>query len=71
MLLTALLNYTVGPLVPRYYYVPKDYLEQEKNAPGTQIRLPSNEGKIKVNNESRDNVFLWGQSVYIISQLLG
>lgn len=61
----------VGKIVPKYYYVPSHFVEQERNAPGTQARVSSSEGKILVNRQTRDNLFLWGQSVYIISQLLG
>ena len=53
-----------GAIMPKYYYVPSDLIEEERRKPGSQIRFASSEGE-------GDNVFLWGQSVYIISQLLG
>ena len=49
--------------MPRYYYVPAENVEAERLRPGSQIRVPSTEGE-------NDNLFLWGQAVYIISQLL-
>lgn len=63
--LKPLLRYTNdGPVVPKYYYVPKDKIEEEKARPGSQQRLPSNDG-------TDGNIFLWGQSILLISQLLG
>ena len=53
-----------GPVVPKYYYVPRDHLQAERADPGSQRKVASGEG-------SGGNLFLWGQSVYIISQLLG
>ncbi|CAG7786316.1 unnamed protein product [Allacma fusca] len=51
------------PVVPMYFYVAKEVVEYEKQEPGSQIRHPSPEGTPR-------NLFLWGQSVYIIAQLL-
>ena len=53
-----------GPLLPKYYYVPAENVAAERANPGSQVRVASSEGE-------HDNVFLWGQSVYVISQLLG
>ncbi|KAF2352247.1 Glycoside hydrolase family 15/Phosphorylase b kinase regulatory chain family [Trinorchestia longiramus] len=50
-------------VVPKYYYVPKDYIEMEREKPGTQLRMASNHG-------SASNLFLLGQSVYVIAELL-
>ncbi|XP_046550516.1 LOW QUALITY PROTEIN: phosphorylase b kinase regulatory subunit beta-like [Haliotis rubra] len=52
-----------GLLIPRYYYVPADKIDLEKSKPGSQKRLASPEG-------STDGIFMWGQAVYLISQLL-
>ncbi|XP_035712716.1 probable phosphorylase b kinase regulatory subunit beta isoform X2 [Folsomia candida] len=51
------------PIVPRYFYVPKESIEEEKQEPGSQARLMSGKG-------SDSEVFLWGQAMYIIAQLL-
>lgn len=60
---TVQANETVaGWLLPMYYYVPKDLIELERSL-GNQERLPSPEG-------STDGIFLWGQAVYLISQML-
>ncbi|XP_031411256.1 phosphorylase b kinase regulatory subunit beta-like [Meleagris gallopavo] len=51
------------PVVPKYYYVPADFVELEKKNPGSQKRFPSNNGR-------DGRFFLWGQAVYIIAKLL-
>ncbi|EMP35923.1 Phosphorylase b kinase regulatory subunit beta, partial [Chelonia mydas] len=51
------------PVVPRYYYVPADFVELEKKNPGSQKRFPSNSGR-------DGKLFLWGQALYIIAKLL-
>lgn len=54
----------VGDLLPMFYFVPKEQIDIEKYPkPGGAEMYPSAEG-------STDGVFLWGQSVYFISQLL-
>jgi len=54
----------VGPIIPKYYYVSRDSVEAEKANPGSQDRLPSDE------DAEKGHIFLYGQAVYIISQLL-
>ncbi|VDP90146.1 unnamed protein product [Echinostoma caproni] len=49
--------------LPKFYYVPLDDLERERKARGTVIRKSS----FRLPGES---YFLWGQAVYLISQLL-
>ncbi|XP_021263974.1 phosphorylase b kinase regulatory subunit beta isoform X3 [Numida meleagris] len=51
------------PVVPKYYYVPADFVELEKKNPGSQKRFPSNSGR-------DGRFFLWGQAVYVIAKLL-
>ncbi|KAJ7419491.1 Phosphorylase b kinase regulatory subunit beta [Willisornis vidua] len=51
------------PVVPKYYYVPADFVELEKRSPGSQRRFPSNSGR-------DGKLFLWGQAMYIIAKLL-
>ncbi|NXW09498.1 KPBB kinase, partial [Fregetta grallaria] len=64
-LLDPLLQHTSEgcPVVPKYYYVPADFVELEKKKPGSQKRFPSNNGR-------DGKFFLWGQAVYIIAKLL-
>ncbi|XP_078462665.1 phosphorylase b kinase regulatory subunit beta isoform X2 [Lampetra fluviatilis] len=50
-------------VVPKYYYVPNDFIEAEKKMPGSQKRFPSNTG-------SDGRLFLWGQALYCIANLL-
>ncbi|XP_047741057.1 probable phosphorylase b kinase regulatory subunit beta isoform X3 [Hyalella azteca] len=50
-------------VVPKYYYVPKDYIELEREQPGTQLRMASVHG-------SATNLFLMGQSLFLIAELL-
>lgn len=52
------------PVVPKYYYVPADFVEHEKRNPGSQKRFPSNCGR-------DGKLFLWGQALYVIAKLLG
>jgi len=54
----------LDPLLPQYYYVPEDSLAEERSEPYTQGRLPSKIGS------SKDNVFLWGQAMLIISDIM-
>ncbi|XP_064414578.1 phosphorylase b kinase regulatory subunit beta isoform X2 [Latimeria chalumnae] len=49
--------------IPKYYYVPGDFIEAEKKDPGSQKRFPSNTGR-------DGKLFLWGQALYIIAKLL-
>ncbi|XP_071549609.1 probable phosphorylase b kinase regulatory subunit beta isoform X2 [Panulirus ornatus] len=51
------------PVIPMYYYVHKDSVHDEKAEPGSQARQPSTGGTPK-------NLFLWGQSIWIIASLL-
>ncbi|NWW63520.1 KPBB kinase, partial [Ifrita kowaldi] len=64
-LLDPLLQHTTEgcPVVPKYYYVPADFVELEKRSPGSQRRFPSNSGR-------DGKLFLWGQAMYIIAKLL-
>ncbi|NXX27265.1 KPBB kinase, partial [Nicator chloris] len=64
-LLDPLLQHTPEgcPVVPKYYYVPADFVELEKRSPGSQKRFPSNNGR-------DGKLFLWGQAMYIIAKLL-
>jgi len=54
----------VGPIIPKYYYVSRDSVDAERSNPGSQDRVASDE------DADTGNIYLWGQSVYIISQLL-
>nr|XP_033796705.1 phosphorylase b kinase regulatory subunit beta isoform X2 [Geotrypetes seraphini] len=51
------------PVVPKYYYVPADFVEAEKKNPDSQKRFPSNSGR-------DGKLFLWGQALYVIAKLL-
>ncbi|XP_071423766.1 phosphorylase b kinase regulatory subunit beta isoform X3 [Pithys albifrons albifrons] len=64
-LLDPLLQHTSEgcPVVPKYYYVPADFVELEKKSPGSQRRFPSNSGR-------DGKLFLWGQAMYVIAKLL-
>uniref|UniRef100_A0A3Q4GBE0 Phosphorylase b kinase regulatory subunit n=1 Tax=Neolamprologus brichardi TaxID=32507 RepID=A0A3Q4GBE0_NEOBR len=50
-------------IIPKYYYVPADFVEAEQNKHGSQKRFPSNSGR-------DGKVFLWGQALYNIAKLL-
>ncbi|NWR87730.1 KPBB kinase, partial [Furnarius figulus] len=64
-LLDPLLQHTSEgcPVVPKYYYVPADFVELEKRSPGSQRRFPSNSGR-------DGKLFLWGQAMFVIAKLL-
>ncbi|VDM17108.1 unnamed protein product, partial [Hydatigera taeniaeformis] len=51
------------PWLPKYYFVPEGSVEAERENPGSQARRSN----FKLHMEPR---FLWGQAVYIISQML-
>uniref|UniRef100_A0A0B7AGG0 Phosphorylase b kinase regulatory subunit n=1 Tax=Arion vulgaris TaxID=1028688 RepID=A0A0B7AGG0_9EUPU len=52
-----------GQLLPMFFYVPKQLIEKEKAVPGSQVKFPSVEGTVA-------GVFMWGQSIFFVSQLL-
>lgn len=51
-------------IVPKYYYVPADFVEAEQSKHGSQKRFPSNSGR-------DGKIFLWGQALYNLAKLLG
>lgn len=62
---SELLSLTPGhAVIPKYYYVPADFVEAEQNKRGSQKRFPSNSGR-------DGKLFLWGQALYNIAKLLG
>ncbi|XP_014600411.1 PREDICTED: probable phosphorylase b kinase regulatory subunit beta isoform X1 [Polistes canadensis] len=60
------------PVIPMYYYVPKENLENERNDPGSVYRIPSDEGRGYKNSTNSDEspMYLWNQAMFVISQLL-
>lgn len=56
-------SYEGHAIIPKYYYVPADFVEAEQNKHGSQKRFPSNSGR-------DGKVFLWGQALYNIAKLL-
>ncbi|CAG03071.1 unnamed protein product, partial [Tetraodon nigroviridis] len=50
-------------IIPKYYYVPADFVEAEQSKHGSQKRFPSNSGH-------DGNIFLWGQALYNLAKLL-
>jgi len=63
-LLRLFVVHVAGLVIPKYFYVSREDVEAEKVNPGSQDRMASTE------DAKQGNIFLWGQSVYIISQLL-
>lgn len=51
-------------IIPKYYYVPADFVEAEQSKKGSQKRFPSNSGR-------DGKIFLWGQALYNLAKLLG
>ncbi|CAN9506884.1 unnamed protein product [Ophioblennius macclurei] len=56
-------SYEGHAVIPKYYYVPADFMEAEQNKHGSQKRFPSNSGR-------DGKFFLWGQALYNIAKLL-
>lgn len=56
-----LLNKDSGDILPKYYYVPKFYIEAERSKPHSQVRLPCDD----------NDIFLWGQALLIMTEILG
>ena len=52
-----------SPVLPQFYKVDYNEIDGERAKPHSQLRVAS--------NFADRTLFLWGQSVYIISQLLG
>lgn len=52
------------PILPKYFYVPSPVIDDEKRNSGSQHRVASNDGC------STPDLFLWGQAMVIISDLL-
>lgn len=52
------------PLLPQYYYVPSECLDEERARPGSQARVAS------CSRPGEEPCYLLGQAVYLISQLL-
>ncbi|XP_055949227.1 probable phosphorylase b kinase regulatory subunit beta isoform X2 [Argiope bruennichi] len=50
-------------VVPKYFFVPTLCIDAERREPGSQKRIPSEEG-------DADNLFLMGQALYIMAELL-
>uniref|UniRef100_UPI0037E7EF94 phosphorylase b kinase regulatory subunit beta isoform X2 n=1 Tax=Semicossyphus pulcher TaxID=241346 RepID=UPI0037E7EF94 len=50
-------------VIPKYYYVPADFVEAEQNKHGSQKRFPSNSGR-------DGKLFLCGQALFNIAKLL-
>uniref|UniRef100_A0A672ZRF6 Phosphorylase b kinase regulatory subunit n=1 Tax=Sphaeramia orbicularis TaxID=375764 RepID=A0A672ZRF6_9TELE len=56
-------SYEGHAVIPKYYYVPADFVEAEQSNHGSQKRFPSNSGR-------DGKIFLWGQALYNIAKLL-
>ena len=49
--------------MPKYYYIERSNVDAERKQPHSQVRTPSPQGQ-------GNNLFMWGQSIYIIACLL-
>ncbi|XP_033229287.1 probable phosphorylase b kinase regulatory subunit beta isoform X2 [Belonocnema kinseyi] len=61
------------PIVPMYFYVPEENLEQERNDPGSTVRFLSSEAKRQRKTSMEyegPHIYLWNQAMFIIAQLL-
>lgn len=48
------------PVIPMFYYIPEEFVEQEKQEPHSTCRLPSTEA----------GLYLWNQAMFVLAQLL-
>ncbi|XP_060808968.1 probable phosphorylase b kinase regulatory subunit beta isoform X3 [Amyelois transitella] len=48
------------PVIPWYYYVPREGIDNERSEPNSVRRVPANTG----------GLFLWAQSMFVLAQLL-
>ncbi|XP_063358437.1 probable phosphorylase b kinase regulatory subunit beta isoform X1 [Cydia amplana] len=56
------------PVIPWFYYVPREGIENERNEPYSVRRMPANQP----GDDSKDTggLFLWAQSMFVLAQLL-
>nr|XP_021206842.1 probable phosphorylase b kinase regulatory subunit beta isoform X3 [Bombyx mori]XP_021206843.1 probable phosphorylase b kinase regulatory subunit beta isoform X3 [Bombyx mori]XP_037866538.1 probable phosphorylase b kinase regulatory subunit beta isoform X3 [Bombyx mori] len=54
------------PVIPWYYYIPKESVENERNEPNSTWKVPSSHP----GDENKAGLFLWGQSLFVLAQLL-
>lgn len=59
-----MLSFFIDPVVPMYYFVSLKDIDNERAEPGRNPKISSHLGL------SGEGLFLWGQAMYIISQLL-
>ncbi|XP_013168313.1 PREDICTED: probable phosphorylase b kinase regulatory subunit beta isoform X2 [Papilio xuthus] len=55
------------PVIPWYYYVPREGVENERSEPYSVRRIPANQPDDSVN---KGGLFLWAQSLFVLAQLL-
>ncbi|KAI5742782.1 hypothetical protein M8J77_011338 [Diaphorina citri] len=53
------------PCIPMYFYIPEEFVEMERQEPGSQPRLPSAEG-----SGCTEPLYLMNQALFIMAQLL-
>ncbi|XP_037297906.1 probable phosphorylase b kinase regulatory subunit beta isoform X1 [Manduca sexta] len=57
------------PVIPWYYYVPKEGVENERTEPNSVRRIPANQPSDSENKDT-GGLFLWAQSLFVLAQLL-
>ncbi|XP_059060588.1 probable phosphorylase b kinase regulatory subunit beta isoform X2 [Achroia grisella] len=57
------------PVIPWYYYVPRESIENERNEPNSMRKIPDNYSGDHENKDT-SGLFLWGQSLFVLAQLL-
>ncbi|XP_026327867.1 probable phosphorylase b kinase regulatory subunit beta isoform X4 [Hyposmocoma kahamanoa] len=56
------------PVIPWYYYVPREGIENERNEPYSVRRVPASQPSD--DNKDTGGLFLWAQSLFVLAQLL-
>ncbi|PZC81128.1 hypothetical protein B5X24_HaOG213229 [Helicoverpa armigera] len=57
------------PVIPWYYYVPREGIENERSEPNSVRRLPANHPSDGIEKDT-GGLFLWAQSLFVLAQLL-
>ncbi|XP_072936893.1 probable phosphorylase b kinase regulatory subunit beta isoform X2 [Epargyreus clarus] len=58
------------PVIPWYYYVPREGIENERSEPYSVRRVPASQPDDNSENKDTGGLFLWAQAMFVLAQLL-
>jgi len=64
MICSLNLNFLVDPVIPMYFYVAGEHIEEERGDPGSTAR------RVSVEGSPGGGLYLWAQAMFVIAQLL-